>query len=994
MDHSGNDKALDAQSNLTVLFDNDYLKADSANTGSLELRAVNVLSLKDKALPLFGFTSVSFKVGTVTVTAPLNDAIRALSGQPAYEAVVAAINTAITAAGITNVTAALGIVRSAFFSDDAGGYLAQSLAGTYFPIIVTATNSQVLAVGVIALDSSVVSANYLNTEILGGVSTAFAPVTSNIELNKVGRGAEGGALVVGGMATDLNNVWDYSATALKEGVEKFVITVSGDTTQMSSLSNLSSTNNTLHTVEVTFATNQLADLIIGNHNTAGVLASVNGATAVIDAVANVSSVQNLALKDVRVFTAKNSNTDATIPASVQTNDVTLNAYLSNEVVAKFMNRADNVANAAVDNAEFAYTTSSGNDSLNLNISKSNLAASGTAAREDFKLTIDAGAGNNTVVTQIGDGKATSATDPWYVNQSIQKNLLIITGANNDVVKVNGAGTWDIKTGAGNDAIYSDNSGRKVIDTDALIVATAESNAVWVFNSANQTQATGMQPLFDLTSAVAVTAAAKVANLTLTVSYRGINVPVTVGDTAGALGGSVDDLTINQAIKAAINGNVYLSKLLSAQDGTGRTLVVTSLTDGVFSDADLTISLSSPTALTAAQTASGAAFISAVQMTALGLTGGSAVAGGRFDSAIAEDASARTAETTTVTWGAMAAVVGSQTIGGVTITSTAVGFTATQVATVAGGGAVAGLTLTTTGAYTVAAPPAPGAVTNVFTSVALGNTADLLAGTFTGAGNAAPSGVVLVQGTSVSITGAVSTQPNANVIDAGLGLDTVVLSSSALAKETVNVYQLVADADVVFNAGAGATISVDASDTVITTSGIVLTGGVGSVSIVLNGVTGTALADTINASAAATGQTLSGLAGNDTITASLLGSTVIGGDGADVITFAATGTAGDTLVLNSLVGADTIVSFIAADDSINVSKAVFAGVGAIGALATGEFEAGAGLVAAATATGRFVYNTTTGALFYDADGSAAVAPVLVATLTGIPSLAFGDFNIIA
>ena len=879
MDHSGNDRALDAQSNMTVLFDNDYLKSDAVNDYSLTLKAVNNLPLVGNNTPLIGFTEVSFYVGAVPVVVPITSAMTAMTGVSAYNAVKAAIDAKVLALGITGVTVTVANAEPSYFSINTGGYKALDLAGSYFPISVKSVGAA-LSVGQITVDSAQTSFNGANEELLGNANTAINPVTSNIQLEKVGRGAEGGSLVVGGMSTDLANNWDFSATALKEGVEQFNVLVSGDTTQMSSLSNLSSTNNTLQTVGVTWAAGSVADLIIGNHNTTGALP--NGATAtVFDGFANMTTAQNNALKDVRTFTATNSNSDAKIPASVQTNDVTLNAYLSNEVVAKYMNRADNIANAATDNANFVYTTGAGNDSLNLNISKANLAASGSATREDFKLSIDAGAGNNTVVTQIGDGKATGATDAWYVNQTIQKNLSVTTGAGNDVVRVNGAGTWNVQTGAGNDAIYSDNSGRQVINTNGTF---AESNAVWVFNSADQTQATLLQPLDNLTSAAAVAAATKVANLELTVSYRGINVKVPVGDTALNAGGSVDDLTINQAIKAAINDNVYLSKLLTAQDGTGRTLVVTSLTDGVFSDADLSISVANPVALSAAQIAAGAAFITPAQLTALGLTGGNFVAGGRFDSAIAED---------------------------------------------------------TAGA---------------------------------------------------SIVGVKSIQPNANAIDAGTGTDTVVLSTSDLAKETVNVAD--ASADVVFNASPNSTITVDALDTVITRDGVVLVGGVGTVTVLTSSTSGTSGNDVINASNAPAGHTISGLAGNDTIIAPLLGGVVIGGDGSDVITFAGNASA-DTLVFNSLVGADTIGGYAVANDSINVSKAAFAGVtSAVGPLLATEFESGAGLVAAATAAGRFVYNTTTGALFYDADGSAGVAPVLVATFTGIPTLASTEFNMIA
>ena len=124
-------------------------------------------------------------------------------------------------------------------------------------------------------------------------------------------------------------------------------------------------------------------------------------------------------------------------------------------------------------------------------------------------------------------------------------------------------------------------------------------------------------------------------------------------------------------------------------------------------------------------------------------------------------------------------------------------------------------------------------------------------------------------------------------------------------------------------------------------------------------------------------------------------TVTGGTGADAITLRAGASSLDTLVFNQTATADTIVGYVVANDSIQVSKAVYTAVGAIGALNTNEFESGAGLVNTATAAGRFAYNTTDGALYYDADGSGVgAAAVLIGTFTGAPSLVFGEFTIIA
>jgi serralysin len=60
------------------------------------------------------------------------------------------------------------------------------------------------------------------------------------------------------------------------------------------------------------------------------------------------------------------------------------------------------------------------------------------------------------------------------------------------------------------------------------------------------------------------------------------------------------------------------------------------------------------------------------------------------------------------------------------------------------------------------------------------------------------------------------------------------------------------------------------------------------------------------------------------------------------------------------------------------------------LAAGAFKAGA---LATDADDRIIYNTTTGALLYDADGTGATAAVQFATLTGTPALNNTEFLII-
>ena len=87
--------------------------------------------------------------------------------------------------------------------------------------------------------------------------------------------------------------------------------------------------------------------------------------------------------------------------------------------------------------------------------------------------------------------------------------------------------------------------------------------------------------------------------------------------------------------------------------------------------------------------------------------------------------------------------------------------------------------------------------------------------------------------------------------------------------------------------------------------------------------------------------------------------------------------------------DTIADFAAVDDTIALDDAVFTALG-LGALNANAFVIG---TTAQDADDRIIYNSATGALFYDADGSAAGAAVQFATLSGAPVITASDFMVI-
>ncbi|WP_442578534.1 calcium-binding protein [Mesorhizobium sp. ASY16-5R] len=145
--------------------------------------------------------------------------------------------------------------------------------------------------------------------------------------------------------------------------------------------------------------------------------------------------------------------------------------------------------------------------------------------------------------------------------------------------------------------------------------------------------------------------------------------------------------------------------------------------------------------------------------------------------------------------------------------------------------------------------------------------------------------------------------------------------------------------------------------------------------------GSGFGDRLSGNSAA--NAISGLNGADVIDGGAGSDTLTGGGGKDYFVF--TSTLGPTNI-------DIITDFSAADDTIRLDNAIFAAVGATGALASGYFRANA-TGTAQDANDRILYETDTGKLFYDADGNGAGAAIHFATLTGNPTITAADFQVI-
>lgn len=128
-------------------------------------------------------------------------------------------------------------------------------------------------------------------------------------------------------------------------------------------------------------------------------------------------------------------------------------------------------------------------------------------------------------------------------------------------------------------------------------------------------------------------------------------------------------------------------------------------------------------------------------------------------------------------------------------------------------------------------------------------------------------------------------------------------------------------------------------------------------------------------------TLIGGAGNDRLTGGLGRDVLTGGAGFDTFAFMTAAEAGNI---------DTIRDFSPFYDTIVLENAVFRGL-AVGALSETAFHIGP---SAASAEDRIIYDSASGALFYDPDGVGGRAQIRFATLAGSPdNLTAADFFVI-
>ncbi|MDP3479659.1 MAG: calcium-binding protein [Desulfoprunum sp.] len=238
------------------------------------------------------------------------------------------------------------------------------------------------------------------------------------------------------------------------------------------------------------------------------------------------------------------------------------------------------------------------------------------------------------------------------------------------------------------------------------------------------------------------------------------------------------------------------------------------------------------------------------------------------------------------------------------------------------------------------------------------------------------GTAAINGVGNALANTLVGNSAANILNGGAGSDTMI---GGLGNDTYSVDNA---SDVISETSP----IVTEIDTVISSVSHSLGANLERLTLIgtaaINGV-GNALANTLVGNSAV--NILLGSTGNDYLFGGTGNDHLVGGAGSDNFVF--------NTALNATTNKDIITDFNAAADTISLDKTIFAKLTTLGTLNAGLFRSSA-TGTAADANDYVLYNTTSGALLYDADANGAGVAVQFATLTTKPAITSADFFVVA
>lgn len=537
MDHTDNGDSDEDASDLTVLFDEDYLDPTLVyGEEAVDIRIMNEDAYDSNvdssgaaksvgAGRLDGVYIEKMIIQVHGVDIDLADYITedpdALGNEFTTEAaLVAYLNTvvfpqvAIDFAAVANIDTLIATTEGKFTSDNnrQGDIIKIAIDNPEGLDDVLVTNDSWVVLGQAAsVEESFASNRYERAAEYIGTDSSSMEI--DITLTKVGRDGEGGNLVIGGKDQDTGSHGEDTDVDQTDGIPTFNITVEGDDNQPSNLGRITSTNGALKEINVTSAQGSTAAL------------TVRGESGDLDL---------------------NSNQTSTVPFGGTLETFNANTFVGDLAIGQM---------ASAVNIDTFTATGGGDVTLYETIN-------GTEQGVDYSVT-----------TAGGDDKITVSLDGDAVD-ALTEGLTITTAAGEDTVTVTGSGDVSDETTLALDNLHintGSGADRVNVNAEHIYRVNTESESDFVVVDANNSTTngtTGSWTIGDGTDAPALDWADRVLyQAELTVDFAGFEQTVTITTTAANNFVATQE-DINDAVIAAIAANPELSKLLSTTVGTG------------------------------------------------------------------------------------------------------------------------------------------------------------------------------------------------------------------------------------------------------------------------------------------------------------------------------------------------------------------------------------------------------------------------------------------
>ncbi|MFC6640152.1 DUF4214 domain-containing protein [Sulfitobacter sp. JBTF-M27] len=584
MDHTDNFNTDEDASDLVVLFDNDYLLSGQESQGEIYYWILDEdaeLAGNPNRLNNIDVDGLRFNITNAdgTVTAVNLEAIEAnLAGthqgfvnalQPALQALIAAG----TLPEGTTLTLDPTITDTTFLDDGTESDTIPAI------VLTSGDGSEVVATGFSRIQEEIGEYDvYGRFDSFNEVQDE--PISINIDLHKVGRGGDGGDLIIGGKSYETQD-------GIADGIEVFHINVlgagnddpNGGMAKPSSLGTVSSTGEELREVYIK------TDAEYAQGDTFASLEIRNGFNQPWDGGGESGDLQ-LVNADAFLGDLALGTWDPIINLDTLTaqggGDVTFYARL----------------NGSEEGQAYSYTTGSGDDVIDLDLDGDAFDFAGSS------LNVMTGAGDDLVKvdSDFTDGSSQFDPDNERLNQAILDNIEIDTGAGNDTIIMEASSMGNFNIDGGADADFIDTSGGET--------------AAWAFNYDDARSGAQFNDLPGVPTTLAYVGGATV---TVTLSGAGISNAVDGGGVmayGGALpttpGGAFNtengyeasatvnvagpnqyfgtQVDVNNAVIAAITNDPVLSKLIELELTENNTWIARTTVGGDFHPTDLKVEI--------------------------------------------------------------------------------------------------------------------------------------------------------------------------------------------------------------------------------------------------------------------------------------------------------------------------------------------------------------------------------------------------------------------